>query len=307
MKTITMIMVAMIISLHAGEFEDNQKACDKKESYGCYNLGLYYANNDNGKKDMNKSMKFFDKSCSFGEVDACEISAKTYLHGLYGIDSNAEKAIEFYEKSCDLKDSSSCIVLANVYDVQGNFKGIDKFRKIEKNEMKSIGYYEKACEYDKKGKGKICILLGVRLENADGYKKDLKKAFNLYTIACNKGDAKGCGLLGASYKEGMVGKKDLQQASHYYSIACDGNMYMACTELGFMYLQGNGVKVDKQKALMLNKKCQGGIGFSCMTLGVMSLKGDGMKKDKQKAIKLFKQACDLGDENGCNKYKALVK
>jgi len=108
MKTITMIMVAIIMSLHASEFEENQKACDAKESYGCYNLGLYYANNDNGKKDMNKSIKFFDKSCSFGEVDACEISAKTYLNGLYGIPSNTKKAIELFKQSCDLGDKNGC-------------------------------------------------------------------------------------------------------------------------------------------------------------------------------------------------------
>jgi TPR repeat protein len=307
MKKIVIVLVSIVMSLYAGEFEENQKACDAKESYGCYNLAVHYANNDNGQKDMNKSMKFFDKSCTFGEVDACTSSAKIYLNALYGIASNVKKSIEFYEKSCILKDSGSCILLASLYDIQGSFKGIEKFGKVDKDEIKSIGYYEKACEYDIKGKGKVCTTLGIRLEDADGYKKDLKKAFNLYTIGCEKGDANGCGLLAASYKEGMIGEKNLEKASQYYSIACDGNMFTACTELGFMYLQGNGVKLDKQKASTLNKKaCQGGVGFSCMTLGVMSLNGDGMKKDKQKAIAFFKQACDLGDVNGCSKYKVLV-
>lgn len=226
-KILWLSSLLLTSTLFGGEFEKNQKACTKGDSNACFEVAIHYSAK---KKDNKKMMEFFSKACDLGDVESCKTSAKTYLLGKYKVAKNADKAIEFYDKACSLKHLKSCRLLAHLYDEQRHPKALRKFGKIKKDEKKSISYYDKLCKYDKKNITKICTILGMRFEDGDGFKKDTKKALELYSIGCKKGDANACELLGESYKEGLTGKVDKKKAIKWLKKACDLGNKSACSE-----------------------------------------------------------------------------
>jgi hypothetical protein len=51
--------------------------------------------------------------------------------------------------------------------------------------------------------------------------------------------------------------------------------------------------------------CEAKDGWACTTLGVMHTQGRGVKPDMARARTLFKQACDAGNQTGCENLKAV--
>lgn len=52
-------------------------------------------------------------------------------------------------------------------------------------------------------------------------KGEYKKAFKLYSQACDGGSSNGCIMVGAIYEDGIIVKRNINEASAYYSKACD--------------------------------------------------------------------------------------
>lgn len=174
------------------------------------------------KKDLYLAMDFFDKSCTLGSVYACTLSAQMYLTDPYGVIHNTKKSILFFTKACELKNSHSCLILAGMYDEQVRDKVVERFGETEKDANKSLSFYEKSCQYEDPNHREVsvCISIGNRLEEGDGFKQDLPKALEFYTIACEKGSAFGCSLSGTLY---LKGKKDIPKALKFFQQACDLN------------------------------------------------------------------------------------
>lgn len=53
------------------------KACNLKNSVGCYQLGKFWQNPDENVGRMNKKSKmYFKKACDFGDLESCDILKK---------------------------------------------------------------------------------------------------------------------------------------------------------------------------------------------------------------------------------------
>ncbi len=69
----------------------------------------------------------------------------------------------------------------------------------------------------------------------DDVEKNLIKAAQLYSKACELKEGLGCKDLGALYYNGERVEKDLIKAAYFYSKACDLKEGMGCGNLGVLY------------------------------------------------------------------------
>ncbi|OAV05604.1 hypothetical protein AO379_1461 [Moraxella catarrhalis] len=73
-----------------------------------------------------------------------------------------------------------------------------------------------------------------------------------------------------------------------------------------MYDEGRGVRQDYQKAVEWYTKAAGqGHAKAQFNLGVMYARGQGVRQNKSTAKHYFGQACDHGEQLGCESYRRL--
>ena len=77
---------------------------------------------------------------------------------------------------------------------------------------------------------------------AHGVKKDVKRAFVLFTLAAEQGDANAQYELAISYRDGDGTKPDVKRALELYTLAAEQGLAKAQYNLGLMYGQGQGVE-----------------------------------------------------------------
>ncbi|MPW62222.1 sel1 repeat family protein [Moraxella catarrhalis] len=80
----------------------------------------------------------------------------------------------------------------------------------------------------------------------------------------------------------------------------------AQSNLGVMYDKGHGVRQDYQKAIeWYTKSANQGYAEAQFNLGAMYYNGHGVRQNKSTAKRYFGQACDNGDQSGCDNYRRL--
>lgn len=116
-------------------------------------------------------------------------------------------------------------------------------------------------------------------------------------------------MLGAVYYYGLTGNKNyykarqfLEQSLQHDNSAADASTFHL---LGIMFADGLGVRQDCNKALDLFNQAKHKIDKSLMSIGYIYLMGCSGKKDLIKAKEYFGQACDKGDQDGCDEYRKL--
>lgn len=86
------------------------RACNLKNGFGCFYLGILYQRGFSVPKNIDWGMKYFKISCDLNEVSACLM-----LGGLYtaGKDVTHDKnlAITYFKKACDLGEKVACYAL----------------------------------------------------------------------------------------------------------------------------------------------------------------------------------------------------
>lgn len=81
---------------------------------------------------------------------------------------------------------------------------------------------------------------------------------------------------------------------------------VAQTILGAMYAEGDGVRQDYHKAFeWTTKAAHQGFAEAQFNLGVMYSKGHGVRQNKSTAKRYYGQACDNGNQPGCDNYRIL--
>ncbi len=75
------------------------------------------------------------------------------------------------------------------------------------------------------------VFLGVLYENGEGVEKNLIKAAQFYSKACDLNNGRGCNNLGVLYEYGQGVEKDLTKAAYFYSKACKLGEQLACESL----------------------------------------------------------------------------
>jgi TPR repeat protein len=138
--------------------------------------------------------------------------------------------------------------------------------------------------------------LGTLYKNGIGVEKDLKKAFDLYTLAANQGYAPAQNNLGTLYENGIGVEKDLKKAFDLYTLAANQGYAPAQNNLGTLYANGIGVEKDLKKAFDLyTLAANQGYARAQTNLGILYANGIGIAKDLKKAAELYEPAAKQGN------------
>jgi TPR repeat protein len=140
-----------------------------------------------------------------------------------------------------------------------------------------------------------------------GVKKDVKRAFVLYTLAAEQGDANAQYELGIMYDKGEGTKPDVKRALELITLAAEKGLAKAQQSLGNRYLHGtDGVKKDVKRAFVLyTLAAEQGLAHAQYNLGLMYATGDGIEQSDKKARELWTKAAAQGDENAIEGLKWL--
>nr|WP_315083132.1 tetratricopeptide repeat protein [uncultured Campylobacter sp.] len=157
--------------------------------------------------------------------------------------------IEYLDKECESGDSPICVGLGDSYLFGFGNSGLNKDYK------KAKFYFEKVCKEDKNIKQdeyslEACLNLGLMYQDGFGVKPNYKKAFELYSIACDGGLTGACSNIGFMYEKGQGVQRDIVKGAAYYRRACDKGDVGGCRNFA-SYLYNYG---DKSKAAEYLKK-----------------------------------------------------
>ncbi len=136
---------------------------------------------------------------------------------------------------------------------------------------------------------------------------DIDKARSLYAQACQVHHPPSCLELARLVRDGRGGPRDLKRAAELFKIACDkGGLQAACTEVGIAAYDGTGMKKNPEQAVELFQTAcfheEDPQPKACAALGLAYLAGKGVedeRKDEDKAIELLQKACDFDYAAGC--------
>jgi len=219
------------------------KKCMSGNSSSCMMLADFYEE----KKDYNKTITYYEKSCE-GDTDGCSYLGDIYYYGEI-VEKNYVKAALLYQKACSGGDAYGCRSLGYMYD---------RAKGVALNHEKSVKFYTKACE----GKDITgCCNLGYSYYRGEGVKKDYSKAFKFYKLACdtyfssdNDSSANACNQIGVLYQDGNGIEKNYKKAFTYYKKSCSNGYAIGCSNLGNMYKYGLGVDKNSSNSIQAYKK-----------------------------------------------------
>ncbi|CAA6811193.1 MAG: Unknown protein [uncultured Sulfurovum sp.] len=242
---------------------DNEQVCNNKNFKGCDTAANYYMK----KKEYQKAVTYAKIGCNNNKAKSCEVLGKAYLDGKQ-VKKNLNKGLKFLEKSCTIGDGYvGCHDLAVRYSIIGfgiqkDYVKSSKYFKIacekglyaeacyylafnyeygrgmQKNDGLSVYYYRKALDfYKKECKNDFngCKNVGEMYQDGKGVSKDLKKALEYYHIGCEKNDGTSCFKIGMMYQfaktydqtQGYL-IEDAAKAKEYYLQACDNKYILGC-------------------------------------------------------------------------------
>ncbi len=186
------------------------------------------------KKDFEKASKVYRSNCDdYNYAKSCLKFGNYSFLGkgrATGSDKGDPKlAYRYYEKGCDLSDPDSCLHSGLIMVS----KSMNK--EIERDVTKGFDFLAKSC---KMNNGTACFYLsGMHIS---GVLKDDFKA------TAGKEPA----------KDQYIVQKDMTKAFDFASRACELNNMYACANLSQMYARGDGTKKDEKKAEQFKKKAQ---------------------------------------------------
>jgi TPR repeat protein len=204
----------------------------------------------------------------------------------------------FLRQACDLGEGEGCYELAL-------HAGVDA--------PAAVGPYQEACDA---GIAKACTNLGFMYENGKGVPVDLEAAARLYRLGCNTRacgapNILGCVNLGRSYRDGIGVKEDQVEATRLFRSICEKgspdaddaeDIARACSNAGTRMVSGKGTSPDIAGGLrLLEKGCAAQDTLGCFNLGVFYEFGEEVPMDKKRASGYYKQACDRGDKEACER------
>ncbi len=104
------LLVTLVVSSIAGEFEDDMAQCKSGDMRGCHNLGVDYRDAIGTKPDIKKASKYFQIACDGGIAEGCYNIGVEYLNGVT-VKQDIDKAKTYFKKACDNNYGMACYVL----------------------------------------------------------------------------------------------------------------------------------------------------------------------------------------------------
>ena len=117
-------------------FKYYKKACELNDKFGCFNLGVMYAEGQGVKQDFAKAFKFAKKACDLNDMGACYNLGLWYGEG-QGVRQDFVNARKYYEKACNANFAWACNNLGVLYaDGRG----------VKQNLSTAKKYFGRACD-----------------------------------------------------------------------------------------------------------------------------------------------------------------
>ena len=126
----------------------------------------------------NNENNILEKNCNNKNYQGCYDAIRNYRLNNSHTGTDWELVQKLYIDLCDSAFAEACMALGNLYT-------INSISEIKTDFEKSAKYNTKGC---KLGNMIACNNLAVMYRYGQYYKKDYKKALELFTIACNKKD-----------------------------------------------------------------------------------------------------------------------
>ena len=150
-----------------------QKAADKGDDFGLWNIAKYYKNGTGVDKDIDKAIECFTLSANKGNKGAIMDLARMYRYG-DGVDICGMTSVEWYKKAADNDEIDAILAIAEIYS-EGQI--------IPQNLEFAIHYYKKAAEKDN---STALFKLGELYEDGLGVEKNIHTAIYWYRKAASK-------------------------------------------------------------------------------------------------------------------------
>ena len=133
----------------------------------------------------------------------------------------------------------------------------------------------------------------------EGQTPDLKRAFEMYSLAADAGNAYAMNRVGLMYDRGEFVAQDFAKAFEWYFQAAEAGLPAAQSNTAAMYNAGDGIQQNYAEALYwFRLAADNGYGYAMYALGDMYLAGTGVAKDPEEAAAWYQKASDAGDANG---------
>ena len=166
-----------------------------------------------------------------------------------------------------------------------------------------------------------CYNLGYMYEIGDGINQDNIEALSYYNKACSLGHENSC-----KYYAGLKKLTGGKNADNYYiqtitkatglknkkevweyikNLSSNGNM------VANNYILGTLIRTAPQDYKEIVKEsekiCAGGYAYGCNLIGFLYSDGKKVEKDIRLSKEYFNKSCKLGNNIGCQNYKAITK
>lgn len=225
-----------------------------------------------------------------------------YVEGKNGKEVDGEKALEMYHIAADMGSVEAIFNIGVVYML-----GIAP---IEQNHSRAFIEFVKAQE---KGcvNPQLYLNMGTLLYKGYGVQQNVTKAMAMFYLAGQYGEADGYFLLARCYKarsdeqtKDKLKTDDLKKAVFFYqqAIGLKCKQPDCYHELGCMYLYEDKLRNIPRGINLLEKAVELGSSEAAVVLGDLFQDGtegpDGIPKDLDRALFFFRQALQLGKEEG---------
>jgi TPR repeat protein len=162
-----------------------------------------------------------------------------------------------------------------------------------------VQLFDRACDG---GDANGCHEAFVHYACGVGVGRDMRKAGERASQACDRGIIKSCGNAGVSFLSLTdATPAEVDRGVRALRKGCDAKSVPACNNLAGAMLEGLGMARDEAGAVAIFEKlCDASNAPSCGNLGYMYVAGRGVPKSVERGMQLAKKGCDGGDPNSCN-------
>jgi TPR repeat protein len=147
-----------------------------------------------------------------------------------------------------------------------------------------------------------CVDLAARAERGDGMKKDIDRALELRTRACEGGHAESCEWVARHHEE--RGKS--ASTTEFLEKACREGDDPSCVRAANSLFEGPQNAVEKSAELFA-LSCARGFAWSCTGQGMHLLTGKGVPQSDESARTFFEMGCTGGDPQGCTNLASMLE
>ena len=270
-----------------------------------FNLAFCYREGFGVKKNLAEAFKLFTAASEKGFIPAAFCVAECYENG-NGVEINYTHALNFYTKAASQKWENATIKKSNADAENG------------KRRLARIGkYWQAAVENDANAQYQVAVCY----LDADGVKKDVKKAFNWFSAAAKQNNIDAIVMIADYQLNGVIVEKNTKAAFGTFLKGAELGSATAISRVGWCYEAGLGVEQNYTRAynwyMKLERKYPGnGIKDAEKIKQVAAVWDDaiknkkpeaqfllgsyyaegvsGLSKDLKKSFSLYQRAADQG-------------